>query len=98
MKNGVILVVIGGTLFLGSLLLVLPIENLYLLSLVMMFGGVVLIGLGGALVKQIDTRLQMLDSPSEKCYYCEGSGKIEGIDGFETCPRCGGSGAARPED
>ncbi|MHA1949001.1 MAG: hypothetical protein ACXAAO_02655 [Candidatus Thorarchaeota archaeon] len=90
-KVGPGLIVIGILLFFVSLIIILPIPSLYLASLFSMFVAVVLIGVGAAFTKGVDSSL---DIPSEDCYYCEGSGK----KGTEVCPRCGGSGLARPDD
>ncbi len=83
------MVIIGAFAFIISLFVLLPLN--YILSLLSMFGSVVLIGIGVAFAKGVD---KTLDPPREECYYCNGSGKVEG----ETCPRCGGTGLARPDD
>jgi hypothetical protein len=85
----------GVFVLVSSILILLPVPELYLLSLICMFVGVVLIGVGGAMVKEYDNNL---DAPDKDCYYCNGMGRIEGPDGFETCPRCGGTGLARSDD
>ena len=90
-KVGPGLVVVGIILFLVSLFLLLPSPGLYLASLFMMFVSVVLIGIGAAFAKGVDSNL---DVPREDCYYCEGTGRKD----EEVCPRCGGSGLARPDD
>jgi hypothetical protein len=90
-KGGPGLIVIGVILFVVSLLLILPMPALYLASLFIMFIAVVLIGVGTAFAKGVD---RSLDIPSDECYYCQGSGKKD----TEVCPRCGGSGLARPDD
>lgn len=95
MRTGIILAVLGVLLFLVSLYILWNIEFLYLISLVMMFIAVVLIGLGSALVKGFD---RSIDVEIDACYYCEGTGKIKGVEGSETCPRCGGTGLARSDD
>ncbi len=94
-KTTIILVLLGITLFLGSMFFILPVPEFYLISLLIMFGGVILIGIGGALLKGFDASLEI---PSDDCYYCKGSGKVKQDDGFDTCPRCSGTGLARPED
>ena len=73
-KVGPGLIVIGILLFLVSLIIILPIASLYLASLFSMFVAVVLIGVGAAFAKGVDSSL---DVPSEDCYYCGGSGKKE---------------------
>ena len=90
-KVGPGLIFIGVILFVVSLFLILPIPTLYLASLFIMFIAVVLIGVGTAFAKGVDSSL---DIPSDDCYYCQGSGKKD----TEICPRCGGSGMARPDD
>ncbi|MGY5863559.1 MAG: hypothetical protein RTV41_03085 [Candidatus Thorarchaeota archaeon] len=90
-KVGPGLIVIGIILFILSLLVILPIIPLYLASLFMMFVAVVLIGVGAAFAKGVDSNL---DIPRDECYYCKGTGK----KAEEVCPRCGGSGLARPDD
>ncbi|MFW9907794.1 MAG: hypothetical protein ACFFEF_04405 [Candidatus Thorarchaeota archaeon] len=82
----------GLIVFIGSMLFLLPIPGFYLLSLILMFIGVVLIGMGGAILKGFD---KSMDVPEEECYHCKGRGKTE--DGA-ICPRCGGTGTARPDD
>ncbi|NWF94646.1 MAG: hypothetical protein HXY34_00715 [Candidatus Thorarchaeota archaeon] len=94
-RKGVACTLIGAALFLFSLVFVLPVPELYLGSLVTMFIGVVLIGIGGAVAKGLDYGL---DESVPKCYYCGGTGRIEGIDRPESCPRCGGTGLGRPDD
>lgn len=94
-KKGFVFAVLGISLFLISLMLLLQIPDFYLGSLVTMFIAVVFIGLGGAIVKGYDIRL---DSTIEECYFCNGLGKIKAIDGSEICPRCGGTGKALPGD
>ncbi|MFW9813657.1 MAG: hypothetical protein ACFFF9_14450 [Candidatus Thorarchaeota archaeon] len=90
-KTGPGLVVIGIILFLLSLFVLLPSPGFYLASLFMMFVSVVLIGIGAAFAKGVDSNL---DIPREQCYYCEGTGTKD----EEVCPRCGGSGLARPDE
>ncbi|TFG10846.1 hypothetical protein EU538_00650 [Candidatus Thorarchaeota archaeon] len=94
-SKGMFLSLAGVFVLVSSILILLPVPELYLLSLICMFVGVVLIGVGGAMVKEYDNNL---DEPDEDCYYCNGMGRIEGPDGFETCPRCGGTGLARSDD
>ena len=90
-KVGPGLIVIGIILFILALLVILPMPPLYLASLFMMFVAVVLIGVGAAFAKGVDGNL---DLPHDECYYCRGTGK----KAEEVCPRCGGSGLARPDD
>ena len=90
-KVGPGLIVIGIAIFIISLFLILPLPEFYLPSLFMMFVAVVLIGVGAAFTKGVDSNL---DLPSDECYYCKGSGRKN----EEVCPRCGGSGLARPDD
>jgi membrane protein implicated in regulation of membrane protease activity len=92
---GLLLVIIGLALFFVSLIYILPIPGLYLPSLFIMFLAVVLIGIGAAFARGVDSSL---DVPSDECYYCQGTGKIKSGEEFDTCPRCGGSGLARPDD
>ncbi len=94
-KKGFTFAILGILLFLISLVLLLQIPDFYLGSLVTMFVAVVLIGLGGAIAKGYDTKLE---TTIEECYFCNGSGKIEAAKGSEVCPRCGGTGRALPED
>jgi hypothetical protein len=90
-KVGPGLILIGTVLFILSLFVILPIPTLYLASLFLMFIAVILIGVGAAFAKGVDSSL---DIPLDECYYCDGTGK----KGIEVCPRCGGSGHARPDD
>ena len=50
------------------------------------------------LIKENKLLKERLDKErsKEKCFYCNGSGKIwrYGMDGDQSCPRCGGSGRA----
>lgn len=92
---GLILAAIGLVLFVVTLFFILPIPGLYLPSLFMLFLAVVLIGVGAAFARGVDSSL---DTPSDDCYYCEGTGKIKSGEEYSTCPRCGGSGLARPDD
>ncbi len=84
-----LITVLGIVIFLGSMFLLLPLANFYLLSLLLMFVGVIMIGIGGAMIKDFD---KSLDQPAEECYYCKGTGTIDGPDGSKTCARCGGTG------
>jgi hypothetical protein len=92
---GPLLAIIGIALCLGTLFFVLPVPGLYIVSLFMMFFAVVLIGVGAAFARGADSSL---DVPTDDCYYCKGTGKIKSGEEFGTCPRCGGSGLARPDD
>ena len=94
-RKGLFIALIGVFLFVLSFFALLNAPDLYLLSLVLMFVAVVLIGLGSAVAKGFDSSL---DSPTDDCYYCKGTGRIGGPDGSETCPRCGGTGLARADD
>ena len=95
LRTGIIFAILGVVIFFVSLYILWSFEPLYLISLIMMFSAVVLIGLGSALAKGFD---RSIDVESDLCYYCEGTGKIKGVEGPETCPRCGGTGFARPDD
>ena len=92
---GSLLVVIGVALCLGTLFFVLPIPGLYIVSLFMMFFAVVLVGVGAAFARGAD---KSLDVPTDDCYYCKGTGMVKSGEESGTCPRCGGSGWARPDD
>ena len=92
---GLLLVIIGIALFLSTLFLVLPIPGLYIISLFMMFFAVVLIGIGAAFARGAENSLEV---PSDDCYYCKGTGMIKSGEEMGTCPRCGGTGLARPDD
>jgi len=94
-KKGFTFAILGILLFLISLMLLLQIRDFYLGSLLTMFIAVVLIGLGGAIAKGYDIKLE---TTTEECYFCNGSGKIEVVEGSEICPRCGGTGKAIAED
>ncbi|MFW9927352.1 MAG: hypothetical protein ACFFDM_11415 [Candidatus Thorarchaeota archaeon] len=85
------LIAIGLVIFVVTLFVLLPIPTYYLASLFILFVAVVLIGVGAAFAKGVD---KSLDLPSDECYYCNGTGKKD----TELCPRCGGSGLARPDD
>ncbi len=90
-KVGTGLIAIGLVIFVVTLFVLLPIPTYYLASLFILFVAVVLIGVGAAFAKGVD---KSLDLPSDECYYCNGTGKKD----TELCPRCGGSGLARPDD
>ncbi|MHA1928115.1 MAG: hypothetical protein ACTSV2_06015 [Candidatus Thorarchaeota archaeon] len=90
-RLGLVLILIGAILFVISLLVLLLYNDLYLLSLFTMFISVVLIAIGFAYAKGVDSSI---DFPSDDCYHCKGSGKVN----TETCPRCGGTGIAREDD
>lgn len=92
---GLLLVVLGIVLFLLTLFLILPIPDLYILSLFLMFFAVVLVGVGAAFARGVERSLEV---PSDDCYYCKGTGKIRSGEEMSTCPRCGGTGLARPDD
>ncbi|MHA1484453.1 MAG: hypothetical protein ACTSPR_03935 [Candidatus Thorarchaeota archaeon] len=94
-KKGFTFAILGIMLFLLSLVLLLQMPDFYLGSLMIMFVAVVFIGLGGALAKGYDITLE---TTTEECYFCKGSGKIEGRETSEVCPRCGGTGKALPEE
>jgi hypothetical protein len=95
LKIGVILVIMGVLTFFLSIYILWNVEFLYLVALLMMFSAVVLIGLGSALAKGFDKSIEV---ELVSCYYCNGTGKIEGVDGPEICPRCGGTGLGRSDD
>jgi len=92
-RKGFTFAVLGILLFLISLVLLLQIPDFYFGSLVIMFIAVVLIGLGGALAKGYDIKLE---TTTAECYFCNGSGRIEAKRNSEVCPRCGGTGKALP--
>jgi membrane protein implicated in regulation of membrane protease activity len=94
-RRGLLLAILGVLLFVISLLLLLYFSDLYFSGLLIMFIGVVLIGMGTALAKEIDASLEL---PRDDCYYCGGAGKIGSGVEMETCPRCGGTGLARKDD
>jgi hypothetical protein len=89
------LLIAGVIIFGFSFLMMLPIEGLYVVSLAVMFGGIVLVGIGGAMAKGYESSL---DAPAGDCYFCKGTGKVPGVKGPETCPRCGGTGKSRPDE
>jgi hypothetical protein len=91
-RLGFLLVLLGVIVLLTSLFVVLPLSSaLYVISLFGMFTGVVMIAMGIAISKEMENSLGV---DREECYYCNGSGKVN----QETCPRCGGTGIAPPED
>lgn len=94
-RRGLLIAIIGVILFLVAMFVILPVNELYVVALLIMFIGITLIGTGGAIAKGFD---KSLDVPESDCYYCNGTGKIKGAEGMETCPRCGGTGLARPDD
>ncbi|MHA2140736.1 MAG: hypothetical protein ACXADC_02140 [Candidatus Thorarchaeota archaeon] len=94
-RRGLFLATIGFLVFVISLVLLLYFAELYLLALLLLFVGVVFIGMGTALAKEIDASIEL---PSDDCYYCRGTGKIGSGDKEETCPRCGGTGISRQDD
>ena len=71
-ETAMILTVLGTLIFLISFFFVFQIPELYIVSLGLMFVGVIMIGIGGAILKGFD---KSLDEPEEQCYYCSGSGK-----------------------
>lgn len=87
--------ILGAVLFLVSYLMALPAQGLYLEALLLMFIAAVLVGIGAANIMKID---RVLDQPRGECYFCSGTGRLTGVHGTEVCPRCGGTGLARPED
>ncbi len=91
-KKGLVSAIIGTILFLTSFFLILPYEEFYIPALVIMFVGVIMIGVGGALAKGFDKSIEI---PSEECYFCGGTGMVDAPDGGRKhCPRCGGTGIA----
>ncbi len=92
---GPLLAIFGVALCFGSLFYILPIPGFYIISLFMIFFSVVLVGVGAAFARGADSSLEI---PSDDCYYCKGTGKIKSGAMFDICPRCGGSGLARPDD
>lgn len=94
-KIGIPLVIIGVVLFFSTLFFILPLPDLYIVSLFIMFLAVVLVGVGAAFARGAD---RSLDVPRDDCYYCQGTGKIKSGEESSTCPRCGGTGLARPDD
>lgn len=94
-RRGLLLVIVGILFFVISMVLLLYFSDLYFSGLLIMFIGVVLIGMGTALAKEIDASIEI---PRDDCYYCGGTGKIGSGEEAETCPRCGGTGLARQDD
>ena len=92
---GILLAIVGVVLCLGTLFFVLPMPGMYIISLFMMFVAVVLVGVGAAFARNAEKSLEV---PSDDCYYCKGTGKVKSGEEFGTCPRCGGTGLARPDD
>jgi len=90
-RLGLVFILIGVILFVISLLVLLSFTDLYLHSLFAMFLSVILIAIGFAYAKGVDSSI---DYHSDDCYHCKGSGKVN----TETCPRCGGTGLARADD
>ncbi len=93
-QNAVIYTVVGIVLFLAAMFFILPIPDFYLLALILMFIGVILIGVGGAMLKGFD---KVLYHTEDECYYCGGTGKKDGPDGEFICSRCGGTGVTPPD-
>ncbi len=89
-RLGLILILIGAILFVISLFVLLLYNDFYLFSLFAMFLAVILIAIGFAYARGVDS---FIDYTSDDCFYCKGSGKID----TETCPRCGGTGIARAD-
>jgi hypothetical protein len=94
-NRGLVLAVCGVALLILSFFILLSYAEYYLASLALMFVSVVLIGLGTALAKGIDSTIV---PPKDECYYCSGTGKIQSGEEMEICPRCGGTGLARADD
>ena len=90
-RLGLVFIFIGAILFVISFFVLLSYTDLYLLSLFIMFISVILIAIGFAYAKGVDSSI---DFPTDDCYHCKGSGKVN----TETCPRCGGTGIAREDD
>ena len=90
-RLGLVFILIGAILFVISLFVLLFQEDLYLFSLFVMFLSVILIAIGFAYAKGVDSSI---DYPSDDCFHCKGTGKVN----TETCPRCGGTGIARVDD
>ena len=95
-QKGILSILFGLILFIIGFFIILPIEQFYLASLFILFFACVLIAVGGAMLKEIDASLE---TPSDDCYYCKGTGMITDSGGSKgTCPRCGGTGIARADD
>ena len=90
-RLGLVFILVGVILFVISFFVLLSFNDLYLHSLFAMFLSVVLIAIGFAYAKGVDSSI---DYPSDDCYHCKGTGKVN----TETCPRCGGTGIAREDD
>lgn len=90
-RLGLVFILVGVILFVISFFVLLSFTDLYLHSLFAMFLSVVLIAIGFAYAKGVDSSI---DYPSDDCYHCKGTGKVN----TETCPRCGGTGIAREDD
>ncbi len=90
-RLGLVFILIGAILFVISLFVFLLQYDLYLISLFVMFLSVILIAIGFAYAKGVDSSI---DYPTDDCYHCKGSGKVN----TDTCPRCGGTGIAREDD
>jgi len=90
-RLGLVFILIGVILLVISLFVLLSFTDFYLHSLFAMFLSVILIAIGFAYAKGVDSSI---DYPSDDCYHCKGSGKVN----TETCPRCGGTGIARSDD
>ncbi len=88
-RKGLILLFIGAIVFIISFFFILPLEEYYIISLVLMFVGVVFIGVGSAMAKGFDRSIEI---PSDVCYFCEGTGMVDTPEGKKPCPRCGGTG------
>ncbi|MHA2379152.1 MAG: hypothetical protein ACXADS_07735 [Candidatus Thorarchaeota archaeon] len=94
-KRGLVLAACGIALLVLSFFILLSYADLYLASLALMFVSVVLIGLGTALARGIDSNIE---EPRDECYFCSGTGRTKSGEETETCPRCGGTGLARSDD
>jgi len=94
-RSALVFLVVGIVLFVLSMFYLLPLEGLYVPALVIMFAGVIMIGIGGAVLKGIDRSLGI---PEGECRFCKGTGRISDPTGTATCPRCGGTGKARADD
>lgn len=90
-RLGLVFILLGAILFVISFFVLLSYTDLYLLSLFIMFLSVILIAIGFAYAKGVDSSI---DYSTNDCYHCKGSGKVN----TETCPRCGGTGIARLDD
>ena len=90
-RLGLSLIVLGSIIFVVSLFVLLLQFNFYLVSLFMMFIAIILIAIGFAYAKGVDSSI---DIPKTECYHCNGTGLVDA----DTCPRCGGTGLAREDD